>query len=201
MKKRTYYNQWVWISLYMALLYAPQSDVHAQGISGQVDQATNTAIDSAARFNNIANLLLVQWEETGARLDTAITYYKRAIEKDHAEPGYKLNLGIAYLAMGDSVYSDYYFTEGISQCDTNLNMVYHLLKLEANGIDSVKGDPQKVTEDKIKKAIQKNTDLLKKRRITQDNVILPHRKPIYIRRAGPKSTLPETFSKYLYWKY
>ena len=159
------------------------------------EQYSITASDSAALLNNLANLYLIM---DSTKLDTAIEYYHRAIKKDNSEPGFKLNLAIAYLMKNDTTLADQYFTLGLSQCDNRPERAYALLKLEIKSSKSEKGRPEEITETELKKRINASAKRLKsqkeKRKIKQE-------KERETRRAGPKSLDPDVIKEHLFWKY
>ena len=159
------------------------------------EQHVATASDSAALYNNLANLYMTM---DLVKLDTAIQYYRRAIKKDDSEPGFKLNLAIAYLMSDDTVQADHYFDLGLIQCESMPERAYALLKLEIEPSRSEKGRPEEVTESELKKRIQASVKRLKSHK--EKRKIEPG-KERKTRRAGPKSFDPEVIKAHLFWKY
>lgn len=157
--------------------------------------------DTAATYNNLANLYLLQSELDAAKLDTAISYYQEAIKRDTSDGGIKLNLAIAYLVIGDTVAADYYFISGLADCDSNLAKALYLLTIELDPGEETKAMPGNVTKDKIKKRLKKAADKLKtKKQSTGESK--KSKKPKSTRIAGGRKHLnPSEVKKYLYWKY
>jgi len=187
----------------ICLIFFGRNSTGSWNLKAEPDEATS---DTAATYNNLANLYLLQSELDSTKLDTAISYYQEAIKRDTSDGGIKLNLAIAYLVKGDTVAADSCFSEGLSDCDSNLAKAFFLLTIDFDSEKEMKGMPGDVTKGKIIKRLKKAAAKLRtKKQSAGKSKKSPASTGSAARRtsrpAGPRHLNPGDVKKYLYWKY
>ena len=155
----------------------------------------------AASLNLLGNSYLKRATEVHAFVDTAINYYSKAIEYDPEDAGIKLNLGIAYLVIDDTLTADSLFQAAYVQSSNSLEKLFALLGLDYDESKFKKGTPQSVTEEKLRASIENSVSKDKNKGSSSpgDSKSVKKKKRGHSP-AGPKSLNPAEVNEFLYIK-
>lgn len=181
-----YKAKWTLIAGVLVLLF--QNSLHSQNIETAGSAAAKS--DTAALYNNLANIYFMESGTQPAKLDTAILFYRNAYQRDKTDAGILLNMALAFLVKNDTLLADSLFEQALTMLDTSAQKAAYLLKINLQE-EAEYGTAKIITTEEIKYQLKKAESKKKKKK---------KRKKVPTRRGRIKSIQPSDLQKHLYFK-